>query len=60
MPHFKYQLQIQASTEKEADNKIQAATILASKLSATELTRLADIVANDPVKTAMAKKALGV
>jgi hypothetical protein len=30
------------------------------KLKANEITRLADVVQNDPLKTAFAKKALGL
>jgi hypothetical protein len=60
MKKYNYELEISASTEKEADTKMAALTILASKLSAAELDKLAYIVKNDPVKTAMAKKALGV
>lgn len=60
MEKFKYDLVVTASTEQEADTKAQALMVLASKLSAKELEKLAHIVKNDPVKTALAKKALGV
>lgn len=60
MEKFKYDLVVSASTEQEADTKAQALMVLASKLSAKELEKLAHIVKNDPVKTALAKKALGV
>lgn len=60
MAKFSYTLQIDAPLEKEADTKMKALSVLASKLSAKELDKLADIIKNDPVKTAMAKKALGV
>ena len=60
MTKYTYELAISASTEKEADTKMKALSILAKKLSAAELDKLGDIVANDPVKTALAKKALGV
>ena len=60
MTTFKYQMQIQATEEKEAESKMRSLSVLASKLSAAELAKLSDIVANDPVKTAMAKKALGI
>lgn len=60
MSKFSYDLEISASSENEADTKMNALTILAIKLSATELDKLAWIVKNDPIKTALAKKALGV
>lgn len=60
MEKYKYELAIAASSESEADVKIQALSVLASRLSARELEKLAYIVKNDPVKTALAKKALGV
>ncbi len=60
MNTYSYELDIKASTEEEANTKMKALITLASKLSAKELDKLADIVKNDPVKTALAKKALGV
>ncbi len=60
MKKFNYDLAITASTEEEADKKVQALSVLASKLTAQELDKLAYIVKNDPIKTAMAKQALGV
>ncbi|MCK6650162.1 MAG: hypothetical protein U0W65_02070 [Bacteroidia bacterium] len=60
MKKYTYELEIAASNEKEADTKMEALTVLASKLSAKELEKLAHVVKNDPVKTALAKKALGV
>lgn len=60
MNKFSYDLEISATNEQEADTKMQALTILAAKLSARELAKLADIIKNDPIKTAMAKRALGV
>jgi hypothetical protein len=60
MKKYNYELEIAASNEKEADTKMEALTVLASKLSAKELEKLAHVVKNDPVKTALAKKALGV
>lgn len=60
MNSFSYDIEIKAATEAEADTKMKALTVLASRLSAKELDKLADIIKNDPVKTAMAKKALGV
>ena len=60
MAKYTYQISIEAASEKDADTKMAALTVLASKLSAKELERLAHIVKYDPIKTAMAKKALGV
>ena len=60
MQKFNYDMAISANTEKEADTKMTALTILAKKLSAAELEKLGDIVANDPIKTSLAKRALGV
>lgn len=60
MPKFNYELEISASTEKEAETKMRALITLAAKLNEKELEKLADIIKNDPVKTALAKKALGV
>ena len=60
MTTFNYEINIEATTEAEADTKMKAITILVKKLKSTELAKLANIVQNDPIKTAMAKKALGV
>lgn len=60
MKKFHYDISVEAKTETEADAKMQALTILASKLSQKELSKLAHIVKTDPVKTALAKKYLGV
>lgn len=60
MTKFSYDITLEAATEKEADSKIKAVGLIAKKLSTKELLKLADIIQNDPVKTAIAKKALGV
>jgi hypothetical protein len=60
MTTFNYEINIEATTEAEAESKMRAITILVKKLKANELSRLAHIVQNDPIKTAMAKRALGV
>jgi hypothetical protein len=60
MKKYQYDISIEAKTETEADDKMTALTTLASKLSTKELTKLAQVVKNDPIKTAMAKKYLGV
>ena len=60
MKKYSYDISIEAKSESEADAKMAALTILASKLSEKELSKLAHIVKTDPIKTAMAKKYLGV
>ncbi len=60
MEKFTYELDITASNEKEAETKMKALIVLATKLNAKELDKLAQVVKNDPVKTAIAKRALGL
>jgi hypothetical protein len=60
MNTYHYSLAITESTEDNADTKMKALMVLARKLSAKELEKLAHIVEHDPIKTALAKKALGV
>lgn len=60
MAKHTYNFSIEAPTEQEAETKMKALTVLASKLNTKELDKLAHIVKNDPVKLALAKKALGV
>lgn len=60
MPKFKYEIEVEAPTEHEAQSKLKSAVTLMTKLNTKEIVKLADIVKNDPVKTALAKKALGV
>ena len=60
MTNYNYEINITAPTEAEANTKMSAVSILLKKLSTKELAKLAHIVQNDPVKTAMAKRALGV
>ena len=60
MKKFSYDLTIEAATEAEAASKMSAVGTLIKKLTTKELLKLADIVQNDPIKTAFAKKALGV
>lgn len=55
-----YTMTIEAKTETEAHAKMQALTVLASRLKEKELTRLAQVIKHDPIKTALAKKYLGV
>lgn len=60
MKKFSYEITVEAAAEAEADSKMKALTTIAKKLNTKELVKLADIVQNDPIKTALAKKALGV
>ena len=55
-----YNMKIEAKTENEATEKMKAVTVLVSKLSVKELSGLAHIVKNDPVKMALAKKYMGL
>lgn len=60
MPKFNYEIEVDSPNESDADSKMQSVTTLLGKLKTDELVKLAHIVKNDPVKTALAKKALGV
>jgi hypothetical protein len=60
MNKFSYTMTIMAKEKADAVEKLKALTILAGKLSVKELKKLAHVVENDPVKTAMAKAYLGV
>jgi hypothetical protein len=60
MKKYHYDISIEAKSENEANAKMNALTTLASKLSEKELTKLAHVIKHDPVKTALAKKYLGV
>ncbi len=60
MNKYEFTINIQALTQAEADAKMQALTTLASRLTEKELSRLSHIIRHDPVKTALAKKYLGV
>lgn len=57
---FTFEVSIEAVTQQEAEVKLMAATTLMQKLRAREIAKLADVVKNDPVKTTLAKKALGL
>lgn len=57
---FEYDIVIEATSEKEADQKAKAIKMIAKKLSTKEVAKLADIIENDPIKLALAKNALGV
>ena len=60
MKKYHYDISIEAKSDTEADAKMNALTILASKLSEKELAKLAHVIKHDPIKTALAKKYLGV
>ncbi|HEY9008093.1 MAG TPA: hypothetical protein VIM75_18255 [Ohtaekwangia sp.] len=55
-----FEINIEAQTEQEAIAKLQAASVLMQKLKVGEIAKLADVVKNDPIKTTLAKKALGL
>lgn len=60
MNKYSFDITIEANSPEEAEVKLKAASVLMQKLKANELSKLADIVKNDPVKTAIAKKAMGL
>ena len=60
MTKYTFEISIEAENEKDAIEKLKAASVLMQKLKAREISKLADVVKNDPLKTALAKKALGL
>lgn len=60
MNTYKYEVQVEATSKEEAQQKMKAVCDLLKKLNEKELSKLAYIVMNDPIKTALAKRALGV
>lgn len=60
MNKYSFEVNIEAQTQGEAEVKLLAASILMQKLKAREIAKLADVVKNDPIKTSIAKKALGL
>jgi hypothetical protein len=60
MKNYTYKISLEEKSEQDADIKIEALSTLAKKLSVKELSKLAHVVKTDPVKTALAKKYLGV
>ena len=60
MQKYSFDITIEATCEQEAIEKLKAATVLMQRLKAVELTKLSQVVKNDPLKTALAKKALGL
>lgn len=55
-----FEISIEAIDAKEAEMKLKAAATLMAKLKTNELSKLADVVKNDPAKTALAKQYLGL
>jgi hypothetical protein len=60
MAKYTYEISIEATNEQEAIEKLKSASTLMQKLKVNEIRKLADVVKNDPIKTALAKKALGL
>lgn len=60
MNRYNFDITIEAGSEAEAIEKLKAASVLMQKLKANEIKKLSEVVKNDPVKTAFAKKALGL
>lgn len=60
MNTYSFEVNIEAQTHGEAEVKLMAASILMQKLKAREIAKLADVVKHDPMKTALAKSALGL
>ncbi len=59
MPNYDYDVKIEAATEEEADTKMKAVLVLIKKLKANEIAKLAYVLEHEPIKTAMARQALG-
>ena len=60
MEKYSYDITISADSKQRANQKMQALAMLARKLKTNELVKLANVVQNDPLKTKIAKKALGL
>ena len=60
MSKYSFEIFIEAASEEEANEKMKGAVILMQKLQGKEIKKLADVVKNDPVKTALAKNYLGL
>ena len=60
MTRFSFEINIEAQSQQEAEVKLMAAATLMQKLKVREIAKLADVVKNDPVKTTIAKRALGL
>jgi hypothetical protein len=57
---YSFEISIEAQSQEEAVTKLQSASTLMQRLKTTEIAKLADVVKNEPAKTALAKKALGL
>lgn len=57
---YKFEITIQAETQKEAEEKLKCASIFIRKLKTRELKRFAEVIEKEPMKVAMAKRALGL
>lgn len=57
MKKFEYEISISANTQVEADAKMKALLIILNKLSAEELTKVAQVVSN-PIQLALIKSKL--
>ncbi len=60
MSKYSFDIELEADSEREATEKVKAAITLIQKLKTTEIKKLAEVVATDPTKTALAKKYLGL
>jgi hypothetical protein len=60
MNKYSFDISIEAASQQDAITKLQAATVLMERLKPNELKKLAEVVKNDPIKTTLAKKALGL
>lgn len=60
MKKYTYEMNFTEQSEIAADLKAEALTVLGSRLTANELQKLKHVVLHEPVKLALAKKALGV
>ena len=58
MRKFTCDFSVPAGTPMEAEKKLSALSVLASYLTEAELTKLAHVVKNDPINTALAKSFL--
>ncbi len=60
MSKYTFEISIEAGTPQDAETKLHAASVLMQKLLPREIKKLADVVKNDPIKTSIAKRALGL
>lgn len=60
MNKYSFSITLTEKSEEDAAKKMKGLVALASKLTAKEVSAMADIVTNDPIKTALAKKYMGL